>query len=255
MGAIEQEKAPKRTLAELLDADDEQLNKFDSDNVQIEDEDEELAETFNPDYCIDCQHNPIEIKCLNCDESFCRVCFQFVHKGGARKRHKIEELVKLGGDDDKKKANGKNEDDEGDEVLPDADLSPAAEDQRKTALILEGIKRNVNFIPLRLNGEERQLLRLLEAALNVSEYTDRVDILSYKSKTKRIVEQLREMCSILAGLVVSSNMKLGQKLIEDKNFEDNAEWYQTVFEVGRRYKIMNPERMRDTFDRSFVLNF
>lgn len=69
------------------------------------------------------------------------------------------------------------------------------------------------------------------------------------SKSKRIINQLKEICSILAGLVVSSNIKLGKQLIENKNFADNKDWYRNIFEIGRRYKIMNPERMRDTFGK------
>ena len=38
------------------------------------------------------------------------------------------------------------------------------------------------YIPLRLTLEERKFLRLLEATLNVSEYTDKVDIISSKEK-------------------------------------------------------------------------
>jgi hypothetical protein len=47
------------------------------------------------------------------------------------------------------------------------------------------------YIPLRLSFEERKLLRLIQAALNVSDYTDKVDIISYTSKPKRMAAQLK----------------------------------------------------------------
>ena len=90
------------------------------------------------------------------------------------------------------------------------------------------------YIPLRLSLTDRRLLRLLEAALNVSEYTDKVDVLSYRSKTHRINQQLRDMCAILSGLVVAQNYKRGRALIEGKEFKDNERFFQQVFEVGRR---------------------
>lgn len=114
---------------------------------------------------------------------------------------------------------------------------------------LNAIKKHAQFVPMRLTMEERKLLRLLEAALNVSEYTDRIDILSYTSKTKRIVAQLREMCTILTGLAVATNMEVGGELVENQDFAAHKEWYRDIFEIGRRYKIMNPEKMRDSFGK------
>ena len=97
-------------------------------------------------------------------------------------------------------------------------------------------------VPLRLTLEERKLLRLCEAALDVSEYTDKVDVLSWKSKTGRIHEQIRDICAVLSGLAVAADYEVGQKMIKDRSFEDNAEYFAAVFEIGRRHKILNPER-------------
>ena len=77
----------------------------------------------------------------------------------------------------------------------------------------------------------------LEATLNVSEYTDKVDIQSFTSRPKRIVAQIKELCTILSGLVLSSNYKLGQELFKDRSFEENEAFFATVFEIGRRYNI------------------
>lgn len=82
------------------------------------------------------------------------------------------------------------------------------------------------YIPLRLDMDERRLLRLLEACLSVSEYTDKVDILTWRSKTARVHAQIKDICAILSGLVVAQNYKKGQQLIQDRSFKDNSEFFQ-----------------------------
>ncbi|CAO3595986.1 unnamed protein product [Absidia cylindrospora] len=110
------------------------------------------------------------------------------------------------------------------------------------------IKR-AKHVPLRLDAQERGMLRLLEAALNVSEYTDRIDIISYSNKAKRIVLQIKDICDIISGLLVSGDYKLGARLFAEQSIKENEEFFQRVFEVGRRYKIMNPEKMRSNYGK------
>ncbi|AOA65130.1 Hypothetical protein PP7435_CHR4-0612 [Komagataella phaffii CBS 7435] len=248
----------KRSLAEVLDTEELKVQEQNEENnleSQAENEDE-----VDSKFCVECSDMPTEIFCVSCSENFCKPCFGMIHRKGKRKNHKREEVLPdsngdapqisnmsqdITGRSGLENANG-SENDEEDEIVPDSS-NPEKENIEK--VIMSGIKKNISYIPLRLTHQERQLLRLLEASLHVSEYTDKVDILSHTSKAKRIVSQLKEMCSILAGLVVASDLKLGQELIVEKEFADNAEWYQKVFEIGRRYKIMNPEKMRDTFGK------
>lgn len=99
---------------------------------------------------------------------------------------------------------------------------------RKAAAAFGSVAERAKWIPLRLDLTERKLLRLLEAALNVSEYTDKVDVMSHRSKTQRIHAQLKDICAILSGLLVASDYRKGQKLLVDRNFSDNAEFFQAV---------------------------
>jgi Protein of unknown function (DUF2009) len=45
------------------------------------------------------------------------------------------------------------------------------------------------------------------------------------------------------------NYREGQDLVKNRNFKRNAAFFQTIFEIGRRYKIMNPDRMRGTYGK------
>lgn len=110
------------------------------------------------------------------------------------------------------------------------------------------------FIPMRLTLPERKFLRLLEAALNVSEYTDKIDTIGFGlSKAKRIVHQIRELCAIMSGLVLAADYKQGQELFTDKDFQANEDFFQQIFEMGRRHKIMNPDKMRSTYGKLIYL--
>jgi len=60
-------------------------------------------------------------------------------------------------------------------------------------------------VPLRLSTRERSLLAVLEATLNVSEYTDNIDISSRRNKAKRILDGILEACAIGTGLAIVAN--------------------------------------------------
>ena len=118
----------------------------------------------------------------------------------------------------------------------------------------EWFVERAKYIPVRLTLSERKYLRLLEAALNVSEYTDKIDTIGFGlSKAKRIVQQIRELCAIMSGLVLSADYKQGQELFQDRDFAANDEFYQFLFELGRRHKIMNPDKMRSTYGKLIYL--
>ena len=143
------------------------------------------------------------------------------------------------------------------------------------------------YIPLRLNQHERSLLQVLESALNVSEYTDNVDVaLRRGNKTRRILDGILEACNISTGLAVcgmadnndhtcSSNSNsntdlkdkrrrklrltkkkdpsstkepedIGSGSLAGRDPRDNALFFQEMFEVGRRNKVLNPSKMRVT---------
>jgi hypothetical protein len=109
-----------------------------------------------------------------------------------------------------------------------------------------------DFVPLRLNEEERVLLNVLENALEVCEYTDVVDVTfshTRKSKLSRILESLIDVLSISCGLIMANSLQKGETLLMSKTLNDNVPLFTKLFEIGRRYKIMNPSKMRGTYGK------
>eukprot|EP00929_Paragymnodinium_shiwhaense_P118939 TRINITY_DN90839_c0_g1_i1.p1 TRINITY_DN90839_c0_g1~~TRINITY_DN90839_c0_g1_i1.p1 ORF type:complete len:631 (+),score=167.94 TRINITY_DN90839_c0_g1_i1:103-1995(+) len=104
-------------------------------------------------------------------------------------------------------------------------------------------------IPLRLTHGERSLLGILEGALYVSEYTDRVDVYHTGSKARRMALQIQQVCAILAGLVVANNLDVAKRPLTERSFTDNQHFFRAVFEIGRRYKILNPDKFRGIYGK------
>jgi len=169
------------------------------------------------------------------------------------------------------------------------------------------------YVPLRLTTHERALLNVLEQTLNVSEYTDHVDVTSAARrgglKARRILDGILEVCHIATGLAMASGQEgklwaelmgsstdnddaatsttmpalsfskiklLRKKSKNNKNNTaknskvrdaatgdsttsssswagrdpaDNAVLFQTMFEIGRRNKVLNPSSMRTTYGK------
>ncbi|KAJ1648981.1 hypothetical protein GGF38_006260, partial [Coemansia sp. RSA 25] len=225
-----------------------------------------------------------QVYCEQCQEDFCEVCAGMIHRTGGRKRHVLKSLCVDDGEPDqqpqldeaerKEQGAGKDEEEMDEEMSEGAAAAAAAAGDASVETGAMGVSfsaqsgrvetadgtsfadwitKRARYIPLRLTLRERKFLRLLEAGLKVSEYTDKIDILMYGNKTKRIVAQIKELCAILSGLVLASDYKVGQTLFEDRQFEDNEEFYQRIFEIGRRHKIMNPEKMRDEYGKMMFL--
>lgn len=135
------------------------------------------------------------------------------------------------------------------DIDTEMETEPESNSLTTTEDLLINITERTKYVPLRLTLPERKLLRLCEATLNVSEYTDKVDILTWKSKTGRIHEQIRDICAILSGLAIAADYEVGQKMLKDRSFEDNAEFFAMIFEIGRRHKILNPECMRTDYGK------
>jgi len=108
------------------------------------------------------------------------------------------------------------------------------------------------FVPMRLTYDERKYLRLIDSTMHVSQYTDHMDGAGAASKmnpARKLALQMKQLCAILTGMQVAHSYEQGQLLMQNRDFNSKAGFFQTVLEIGRRYKILNPERMRDSYGK------
>ncbi|CDS05429.1 hypothetical protein LRAMOSA07957 [Lichtheimia ramosa] len=235
-----------------------QLEDILSDKVSIMETDDVSEDTASvddhdaqPGFCVECKDQPAIVHCDNCNEPFCEVCFGMIHRTGKRAKHTTRPYTAVSN-----ATNGNNDAMDQDEEMvgqpkdaPMTTMTSAAGSKTKEIDIGQIMENRAKYIPLRLHLEERKFLRLLEAALNVTEYTDHIDNESHTSKAKRVVSQIKELCAVLTGLVLACDYGRGQELFADRSFEENEEFFQRIFEIGRRHKIMNPEKMRSAYGK------
>ncbi|KAG1705237.1 hypothetical protein DVH05_004169 [Phytophthora capsici] len=242
--------------------------------------------------CVECEDTAAAVRCEDCEDVYCPLCFTAQHHAGSRLRHTKTDLPGASVSDvspsspiatppppqgppppldeeeipppplmpppSPMKPSSANEapvtsDSEEEDSQEEAESSSDDELMNEIESAPSALMKEAAYIPLRLNEEERALFNLLDAALNVSEYTDKVDVLSYRSPVKRVLHELNESFGVLSGLMIANDFRQGRRLVQDKQFKDNEEFFRQVFEIGRRYKIMNPERMRNNYGKMIYL--
>ncbi len=133
---------------------------------------------------------------------------------------------------------------------------PIEENQQSTgvdALADSSYVEMAKFVPLRLEYNERRYLRLLESTIDSSDYTDRVDGVNIPRSAQQhhrcTALILKNICSLLSGLVIAhdSSAATVESVLGRRDFAKHQAFYRKIFEIGRRYKILNPERMRDSY--------
>ncbi|KAG6910775.1 hypothetical protein DXG01_007662 [Tephrocybe rancida] len=239
-----------------------------SNGISVTGWDEEVPEnTAAEGFCVECEDQPAQVLCETCSDAYCEVCFAAQHRKGSRKQHtskpiasapsekqSVDNATREDSMDVEVDSEHESDDEEWERVVAGPSTEVFGAQPAIGAKVGEWFVDRAKYIPLRLTLAERKYLRLLEAALNVSDYTDKIDTIGFGlSKAKRIVQQIRELCAIMSGLLLAADYKQGQELFTDRDFESNAEFYQQIFELGRRHKIMNPDKMRTTYGKLIYL--
>eukprot|EP00977_Amphora_coffeiformis_P027388 scaffold34608_cov172-Amphora_coffeaeformis.AAC.8 len=146
-------------------------------------------------------------------------------------------------------ASGDHDDDPLDAI---ADINIDSLSSNEGAGTHKTVLERAKYIPLRLSLGERKMLRLVEASMTCCDYTTEVDR-PFKSSARRTHEQLKGVTAVLRGLVTACDYAAGQKLLGDDDYAGYEKFFRQMFEIARRHKIMNPEKMRTEYGKLIYL--
>lgn len=252
-------------LAKLIDAGDDVGEDLLASQLALIKPVVITARTHEDGKCVECESRSAIVDCVECKDEFCRICFQALHRKGRRAQHTPrpkpgqekawEEQLKSQQKTDVEDEAERHEDkfsifsaltgSGGNRAM--AAAGPASDIDQDADFSFRA-----KFIPVRLQLKERQFMRLLQAQMSVSTYTDEIDRPNLKSN-KRVHAQIMKICAFLAGLAVSVNYEVGQEIVANRRWKDHEKFFQRIMEIGRRYKILNPDRMRTEYGRMMYL--
>eukprot|EP01091_Cochliopodium_minus_P017413 TRINITY_DN6814_c0_g1_i1.p1 TRINITY_DN6814_c0_g1~~TRINITY_DN6814_c0_g1_i1.p1 ORF type:complete len:608 (-),score=198.84 TRINITY_DN6814_c0_g1_i1:66-1844(-) len=211
-------------------------------------EDEEIGNNNNntvqdidPRLCVECEELNAVLYCKQCQDKFCQICFQTQHRRGKREKHETSKYPL-------EQEQIQQETDKNLEMDTSPEEGEQDTNQQEEVDTSKSFVERAKYIPVRLSLKERKFLRLLRAAIKVNDYTDKVDQ-STLTKSKRTYAQILEICSVLSGIAICVDYKMGQELVINRNLKENSTFYQNVFELGRRHKVLNPEKMRSQYGK------
>ena len=161
----------------------------------------------------------------------------------------VNAIIQASSEEDKDNAARRLAEDNNDDYDIEASMDENNEAPSSHNTVLERAK----YIPLRLSLGERKMLRLVEATMACSDYTTMVDNHSFKSKARRTHAQLKGITAVLRGMVSSCDYNAGKKLLDEGNYGDYQDFFRSMFEIARRHKIMNPEKMRTEYGKLIYL--
>ena len=226
--------------------------------------------------CCECEDQPADVHCVDCNEDFCQPCWGGQHRRGKRSLHKLRPILgavlerteqpaepslqQPTADALRTMANEELGDDTAVEQAAGSEyIGPAMPPGGMASLYnndserrLKANRERMKWLPLRLTADERTILSFLQGALHVSEYTDKVDVFSHSDKVDRQIEGMAHYLRTQCGLQLANSFKKGERLVRAK-LGASEPWFGKAFEVGRRYKIMNPQKMRSDYGKMMYL--